>query len=131
MRISSILKRSIFILLIAFIVAGCSAGGQGAPAAIEAYLQAVVEKDLNQAINLSCAAWEVDAGLDVDSFEAVEPQLQDMACVEAGTDGDYTLVECSGAIVVTYNDEAQELDLSRQTYRAIQEGGEWRMCGYQ
>jgi hypothetical protein len=54
-----------------------------------------------------------------------------MKCQEAGSDGSYTLVQCQGKIVADYNGEKQEFDLNRRVFRAILEGGEWRMCGYQ
>jgi hypothetical protein len=113
-------------------LAGCSAGGgSDAATAVEDYLQAIVDKDPDTVINLSCAAWEEDARTEVDSFQAVDVTLRDPACTVSGTDGDATLVACTGALVTTYDGEDQEIDLSRRTYRVVSEGGEWRMCGYQ
>jgi hypothetical protein len=111
----------VFPLIIALVLAGCGAGGGsgGAATAVEDYLQAIVDKEPDTVINLSCAAWEEDARTEVDSFQAVDVTLRDPACT------------CTGALVTTYDGEDQEIDLSRRTYRVVSEGGEWRMCGYQ
>jgi hypothetical protein len=122
----------VLLLSTVLMLTGCSAEGDSdAATAVEDYLQAIVDKDPDTVINLSCAAWEEDARTEVDSFQAVEVTLSDPACTVTGTDGDATLVACTGALVTTYDGEDQEIDLSRRTYRVVNEGGEWRMCGYQ
>ncbi len=114
------------------LLALAACGKQDAPGqAVEAYYQALVDKDANRLVNLSCAEWEEQATLEVDSFEAVSAELKDASCQTSGEDGDAKLVTCTGVIVATYNDEQQELSLDRHTYRVVSEGGEWRMCGYQ
>lgn len=121
------------LVITAIVLVGCGGSGAGGDvaAAVEDYLQAIVDKDPDTVVNLSCAAWEEDALREVDSFQAVDVTLQDASCEVTGTDGDASLVTCTGAFVTTYDGENQELDLSRQTYRVVNEGGEWRMCGYQ
>ncbi len=99
-------------------------------AAVEAYDQALVSKDANKLSSLSCAAWEADAKTELDSFAAVSANLVDPNCQESGQDGDYTLVSCTGKIIANYNGEDLEINLGDRIYKAIQEGGEWRMCGY-
>ena len=49
---------------------------------------------------------------------------------QSGEDGDYTIVECEGRIMTTYNGEEREWDVGAFPYRLIQENDEWRMCGY-
>ena len=44
-------------------------------------------------------------------------------------DGETSLVDCTGSIIASYNDEDQELDLSVRTYQVTQEGGDWLVCG--
>jgi hypothetical protein len=56
--------------------------------------------------------------------------LEGLSCQDAGNADNATLVSCTGKIKASYNGENQELDLSSRTYRAVQEGGDWRMCGY-
>jgi hypothetical protein len=110
---------------------GGAAAGGGAPQAVEAYLQALVAGDQPKLTSLSCAAWEENAKLEVDSFQGVKAALDGVSCKETGKDGDAALVTCDGKIVATYGNENQELPLNARTYKAVQEGGEWRMCGYQ
>ena len=106
-----------------------AAGSQGAAQVVEAYFQALVAKDANQMINLSCAAWEASAKQEYDSFAAVETRLEDAACQAGEQDGEYNLVTCSGKIIASYGAEDLEIDLGERTYQTVQEGGEWRMCG--
>jgi len=111
---------------------GCNGANQskGAAAAIESYLQALVARDLNQMTNASCAAWESQAKVEFDSFAAVKLELKDLACKEVGQDNDFTLVSCTGSIIANYGAEDLEIDIAERAYKTIQEGGEWRMCGY-
>jgi hypothetical protein len=114
------------------ILAACSSAGEvsDAASAIDAYNQALVSKNANQLSNLSCKAWEAEAKNELASFAAVTAQVENSKCQVSGQDGDYTLVSCSGKIVADYNGENQEIDLGQRTYIAIQEDGQWRMCGY-
>ena len=57
-------------------------------------------------------------------------ELQGMSCRQSGQEGDYTVIECEGKIVTVYNGETREWDLGAFPYRMIQEGGDWKMCGY-
>lgn len=123
-------SRIVCLGLLAWLLGACAASGKSpAAAAVEDYLAALVNKNADQLTALSCAAWESQALLELDSFEAVTPELEGLACEETGTDGDRTLVVCSGKINVTYNDEKSALDLSRWTYEVIQQGGDWLVCG--
>lgn len=97
---------------------------------MEGYLQALVGKDAARLPSLVCADWEESATMELDSFQAVTAELEGVVCSESGADGDAKLVNCQGAIVATYNDEKQRLELSPRTYRVVEEGGEWRVCGY-
>jgi hypothetical protein len=112
------------------ILVGCSSPDEPAKA-IERYLAAVVAKDADRAVTSSCADWEDQAHQEVDSFQAVDVTLKDVACSVTEDDGNDKLVTCSGAIIATYNNENREIALDGKSYRAVLEGGEWRMCGYQ
>ncbi len=121
-----------FVLIGSVLLSLVACGQQDAPAqAVEDYLQTLVDKDAERLATLSCAEWEEQATMEVDSFEAVSAELKDASCQTSGEEGDAKLVTCTGSIVATYNDEQQELGLDRHTYRVVSEGGEWRMCGYQ
>lgn len=127
--------RTYFMIFLSMLIAillltACGSQNSSAPAeAVEDYLAALVEKDANRLTTLSCGAWEEDALLELDSFQAVTARLEGLACEQTGTDGDTALVLCNGNIVATYNEEDQELDLSVRTYQVVQEGGEWLVCG--
>lgn len=126
--------RTFFLLFVliftALLLAACASSNDNAPVqAVENYLNALIEKDANRLTTLSCGAWEDQALLELDSFQAVTTRLEGLACEQTGTDGDTALVLCKGNIVATYNDEDQQLDLSVRTYQVVQEGGEWLVCG--
>jgi hypothetical protein len=118
-------------ILLGLLIAGC-AGSQTntAPATTQAYINALVSKDATMLTSLSCAAWEADAKTELDSFGAVTARLEDLSCKETGKDGNFTLVACTGKIIANYNGEDQTINLADRTYKMVQEGGDWRMCGY-
>jgi hypothetical protein len=108
-----------------------SACAKSEPAAtIEAYLRAKVDSDLNALLRLSCSDWEGQATIEAGSFESMNAELQNMACRQGSTVGDYSLVECQGIITTVYNGERREWDLGAFPYKLRKEDGEWRMCGY-
>jgi hypothetical protein len=121
---------SLWTLLLLTISSCSSESANDAPGAVEDYLGALVSKDENQMINQSCADWESQAKLELNSFAAVEASLENLNCEISGQAGDYTLVDCSGIIIANYGAEVLEIDLQERTFQVLQEGGEWRMCGY-
>lgn len=126
---SANLRWILWVGLAVLILAGCSSQG-GAAQAVEGYLQALADKDQDTLTNLSCNAWQESALMELDSLVGVTAEAQDLICEESGTDGEDTLVTCSGKLVLNYNGELQDLDLSGRTLVARQEDGEWRVCGY-
>ena len=125
-----ILLSLIIIMLAGILLTACSGSSDDAPAkAVEGYLNALVAKDENLLPTLVCGDWEQDALVELDSFQAVTPRLDNAVCKQIGTDGDTALVQCTGRIIVTYNDEDQELDLSTRTYQVVQDNGDWLVCG--
>lgn len=126
--------RKIFVFLLVAVLAtliiACSSSDSDAPVkAVEAYLNALVAKDADLLPTLVCGDWEDDALIELDSFQAVEARLDNVACTQTGTDGESALVDCTGNIIATYNEEDQELDLSVRTYQVMQQGGDWLVCG--
>ena len=120
----------LFIVLTANLLLVACASSADAPAkAVENYLNALVEKDADRLSTLVCGAWEEDALIELDSFQAVTARLEDAACTQTGTDGDTALVHCTGKIILSYDNEDQELDLSVRTYQVTQEGSDWLVCG--
>lgn len=131
MQVSGRLRLTLLLLVVALMAAACSSGGGDPAPAVERYLEALMSKDVTQVIDASCAAWEEDAQRELDSFAAVETNLQDMSCSTVTEAENAASVACTGAIVATYDGEDQQLALEARTYRVVFEGGEWRMCGYE
>lgn len=119
----------IIVLFVGVILSAC-ASSSTPTGAIESYYQALVAKDRQKLIESSCADWEASAEFELVAFEAVEIDLEEMQCQPTGEDGKYTLVSCTGELIANYGDQAQTLDLSEFTYQVVEEGGDWRMCGY-
>lgn len=118
------------VILANVLLIACSSSNTDAPArAVENYLDALVNKDADRLTTLVCGAWEEDALIELDSFQAVTARLEEASCSQSGTDGDTALVLCTGKIIATYGNEEQELDLSVRTYQVTQEGGDWLVCG--
>ncbi len=114
---------------IIFSACGAEAGSNGAAEAVEGYVNAIVSNDEAKLISLSCADWESNALIELDSFQLVTITLDDFACQQTGTDGEFALVDCQGKMLLSYNNEAQELDLSTRTYQVVEQGGDWLVCG--
>ncbi len=126
-RISRLLVSGLLFLMI---LTACTSKNSQPEKAVEAYLNAIVAADLTKISTVSCAEWEEDAWLELDSFQGVEVSLVDMQCTQSGKDGDTTLVNCSGYFLTSYDGEAMEIDLSTRAYELVQHGGEWLVCGY-
>lgn len=133
-NLKTLLRRWPFWLAaLGMLLTGCEAGGADtadAARAVEAYLQARVEKNVDQMILLSCPAWEAQARLEAVSFQSMEATLDGVTCAPSGSEGENTLVDCQGQIVTTYQGEVREWSVSEHPYVVVQQDGEWRMCGY-
>ncbi len=110
-------------------ITACTQQGS-AEDAIEAYLNAIVSKDVVLATTKSCLDWEEGAHAEASSFEAVVVRLDGLTCTSANASGEQTLVNCEGKIIANYGGEDQDIPLSGRIYVAVLEGGEWKMCGY-
>ena len=111
------------------LLTACTSNANAPVNAVANYLNALVEKDADRIPTLVCGAWEDDALIELDSFQAVTARLEGLACEQTGTDGNIALVHCNGSIIATYGTEDQEIDLSVRTYEVTQEGGDWLVCG--
>ncbi len=121
----------VFVLGMALLlVLSACASADLAAQSVQDYYQALVSGDMDRAVALSCADWEFDAQMEVDSFQAVDASLDGFTCEQTGTEGDMALVTCTGQIVMSYDGEDQYLDLSGQTYQVLDQGGDWLFCGY-
>ena len=118
------------LLCLTILLTGCQAGGSPSEV-IEDYLQAVIDGDWVQAVNLSCAAWEEGARTEANSFESIEAWLEGVSCSVEDEVSHTQLVTCQGVIIATYGAEDRQLTLQGRVYKVVSEGGDWRMCGYQ
>ena len=120
----------ILLFLSAIVFSACGKAADPAAKAVEDYLNALVNKDSNAISTLSCADWEANAVLELDSLQAVSTKLENLSCTSIGSDGTTSQVVCQGKIVATYNGEDQQFDLSVRTYQVVHQGGEYLVCGY-
>lgn len=118
------------LFLFTFLLSGCENEQNSPSKAIEAYIQALSDKDSTRISNISCADWEQSALLEVDSLTAVGSKTVNLNCKQSGQDGADVYVSCTGSLDMDYNGEGQQIDLSTRTYIARQLDGEWHMCGY-
>jgi len=109
---------------------GSSTPSSGAAKAVEDYLQALVARDINAMIDQACLDWEQQARLEYNAFSAVKLEMKNLSCRENGTEGDFTLVTCTGSIIANYGAEDLTIDVAERAYQAIKENDQWRMCGY-
>jgi hypothetical protein len=123
-------KLTILMLALSILLSACGASASGgATTTVESYITALATKDQAALISNSCADWEDDALIELDSFALVEVTVDGMSCTEAGTDGDKTLVDCTGMLNMSYNGEPQSLDLADRTYEVVEQDGNWLVCG--
>jgi len=112
------------------IISACGNASDPAAKVVENYFNALVNKDASALSALSCAEWEPNALLELDSLQAVSTRLENLSCVSDPSDNSTAEVNCQGKILATYNNEDQELDLSVRTYKVVQQGSEYLFCGY-
>lgn len=119
-------------IVMVVMLASCAGGGSSDEAAgvAAAYLNALVNKDGSQLSTLSCADWEAQAIMELDSFQAVTTRLQDVSCQVTGNEDEKSIVTCNGKIIASYNGEDMEIDLSQRPFILVKQGGEWQVCGY-
>lgn len=130
-----VMLRIISILLFTITLVACQpAASDEAGRVVEQYFQAIVAGDEDRIATLSCADWETSARADVAAFYGVKARLEEVACQpvepgEASADGS-VVVECSGVIVATYNNEDASFELAGKQFQVINQDGEWLVCGY-
>jgi hypothetical protein len=107
-----------------------SVGDGPAVQALVTYLNALVDKDEDTLVRLTCADWEMDALLEYDAFGGVETRLDGLSCQQVETGDGTATVVCQGAIAASYGEEIQEFDLSGRSYQMVEQGGDWLVCGY-
>ena len=89
------------------------------------YLNAMVEHDSELITTLSTADWEMNAYLDVDSLTNVEANLDELSCETISLEDDLAQVVCSGALILSYDNEQQEIQMDQFTYHLEKVNGKW------
>ena len=117
------------VLTINILLSACASNTDAPAKAVEDYWNTIVAKDAERLPTLVCGDYEEDALTVLDSLQAVTARLEGMACTQSGTDDETALVNCTGKMVLTYDTEDQEIDLSTFTYEVVEEGGDWLVCG--
>ncbi len=122
-------------LLFPLLLAACGSGqsalsSDDAARAVEQYITALVEKNADRLSTLSCADWEGDALMELDSFQAVQTRVEGLQCRTTSTEGESFTVTCQGKIIATYGNEDQAIDLSIRAYHVVRQGGVYLVCGY-
>lgn len=124
---------SILIIVIAllFLLTSCSASSSdNAGSTVVKYFQAIVDGDEDRIATLSCADWEASARADVAAFVGVKARLENVTCKPLSETSDEAIVECSGAIIATYNNEDSSFELKGKQLRVVNQSGQWLVCGY-
>jgi hypothetical protein len=124
----------LILTLLSILLASCGGSAKTGPgAAAEKYFQAIADGNENRIVTVSCPDWESGARGDVAAFVGVKAHLDKVDCSPvAGSDSssDSTVVECSGAIVATYNNEDSNFELKGKQLKVVKQGGDWLVCGY-
>jgi hypothetical protein len=120
----------ITLLFSALALTSCGSVLKAAPAStMEAYWNAMADKDSAALSNLSCPDYEAQALSTLDSFLTVELTPKDIKCTTLTLDGNNAEVTCKGSLNATYGTEAFSFDLSTYTYSVVNLSGDWQMCG--
>jgi hypothetical protein len=123
-------RRMIVVITLCASILLVSCAGSSSPAAVvEAYYNALVAGDAPTLTQLSCADWEQQSKLMLDSFTGVKARVDSIACSEQENDGSSVAVNCTGKIIATYGTEDQEINLSNTTFLLQKQGNEWLVCG--
>jgi hypothetical protein len=123
-----ILRLTTILFIFGLIISACA---QQPPAVqvVETYFNAIVEQNDALIPQIVCEEWQFDAYLEMDSFLAVNPVLEDLSCTVVSEDQNSAIVNCQGSILATYNEEQQKIDLSNRNFIVRKEANEWLICG--
>ena len=117
------------VLLLGGLLTACGSTKHPAAVAVEDYLQALVNKDENRLVSLTCPDFEDQALLELDSFSLVKTKLDGLDCQAQQPQGDTAKVSCQGQILATYGTEDQQFNLSDKAFQVVKQGGDWLVCG--
>lgn len=98
---------------------------------VKDYIRALSAQDQIAISNLTCKDWETQAFLELDALQLVKASVSSLDCREVERVSGGVIVQCTGAIETTYNNEISRIDLSQNRYFVSHENGDWLACGYQ
>ena len=114
-----------------FFLSGCGSSGEnGAGSAAHKYFQAIADGNEDKIAAISCPDWEASARADVAAFIGVKARLENVTCQPLSESTGEAVVECTGAIVATYNNEDSSFELKDKQLKVVNQDGEWLVCGY-
>jgi hypothetical protein len=94
---------------------------------VHAYLQARVNLDAATMVGLACPAFQAQAQIQAESFDAMNAELNGVACVVTDQTGNQATVACSGTIRTHYDGATR--DWAIPAYNAELVGEYWQVCG--
>lgn len=118
------------VMLFALAITSCSGSSADAPAkAVEAYWQAMADKDSTTLSSLTCADYEATALTNLASFQSVDLALKDLKCSTSSSTETSAEVTCQGALAASYGAEDTDFNLADFNFVIIKESGNWLICG--
>ena len=116
--------------LIAPLLLGACAQSAQPQDSVETFLKALLSGDENSVYGAVCPDWEAQASVEVDAFSGITGRLDGAQCSKAGTDGEFTLITCTGTMILDYRGEERSRPLEGRTYLVRKINDDWKMCGY-
>lgn len=122
------IKSFLVVPILIFFTIGCNTPIHSPNDTIESYLESLVNQDVATAVSLSCKQWEAEAQKEVESLLSVDASLDGVLCQTDSESENSAIVSCQGKIKLTYENEIQEIDLSKRPFQLVFEDGEWLIC---
>jgi len=126
MKVDTMRFSFVFSLALLLLVA-CAADAKPEDA-VSDYLTARVAGDADALRGLACAAWEEEAVLQAETFQALDARLEGLACQQTSRNGDAAVISCTGTIIITYTGENSEQPVAG-AFSVVKEDDEWKVCG--
>ena len=125
-------KKNVFLSIILLVVflPGCGNNQSLAAQSVEEYFQAIVEKNQDMLVSKVCTSYEPNAMMDFNTFAIVKTSLENFSCQTTTTNENGYDVNCQGSLQAKFGDELRTFDLSKRTFRVVEENGNWLICGH-
>ena len=131
-------RLTLWLAIVAFLLAGCSAGGGPAIDATRNWLQALADLNFKQVLNLTCSTPRVrnDVEVRLDPLIDIQETLQSLKgqydfsglkFEEVTNDGRTATVRLSGKLLLRVLGQAQEYEIYEEV-GVVKEGDVWKVC---